>query len=77
MIPSEVHRKAYEDFDLVVSLDDEGDAEIEILFHDATTRLPMHWDDLRDIIDFAAIHALGMTSPYVVEYEDTREGMKA
>lgn len=74
---SEHHTKSFEYFDLHVIVNDEGDSEIRLDFPEPFPSLALHWDDLREVIDFAAVHALGMKDPYVVEYEDTREAIQA
>jgi hypothetical protein len=72
----EKHEKSFEEFDLRVEINDEGD--VWITFHDSTKMLlGMTWDDLREVLDFAATHGLKMTNPYVVEYADTREAIEA
>ncbi len=72
----ERHTKSFEYFDLEITLSD-GDAEIVMRFPERVSSIGMVWDDVREILDFAAQHALGMKEPYVVEYEDTREAIEA
>lgn len=74
---SEKHSTTFEYFDLHVDVNDEGNAEIRIAFPERVSYLAMTWDDLREVVDFAAQHAIGMKNPYVVEFEDTREGMSS
>ena len=74
---SEKHSKSFEYFDLHVDVTDEGDVRIELAFPEPFSTLALHWDDLREMLDFAAVHGLGMKEPYVVEYRDTREAIEA
>lgn len=75
---SETHSITFEHFDLTVEVSDEGTVEIWLV---ATTRgagsIRMEWDTLCEVIDFAAVHGLGMKKPNIVEYRDTREAIEA
>jgi hypothetical protein len=63
------HELGFEDFDLRVEREDDG--EIWISFHcSGKCVLTMTWEDLREVVDFAAVHGLGMQAPYIVEMAD-------
>jgi hypothetical protein len=72
---SEKHERSFEHFDLKVLVNDDGESEIVFVFPERYSSLSMVWDDLREVVDFVAKHALGMETPMVVEWNETQEAL--
>lgn len=71
---SDTHRTDFTDFDLEVTVNDDGDVLIDFRHPDGEHHIRMEWDTLREVIDFVGVHGLAMKEPYFVEYVDTVEG---
>jgi hypothetical protein len=70
---NERHEKAFGQFDMRLSVEADGDMWISFCI-DNKCVLTMTWEELREILDFAAVHGLKMQQPYLVEYNETVEG---
>lgn len=70
---AEKHSTEIEGVSVRVDVLDEGD--VSVAFQQGA--VSFSWDGLREVLDFAAKHGLGMQNPYVVEYDDTREAIEA
>jgi hypothetical protein len=73
---AEEHVKAFEEFDLHVQTTNEGESFYTLRFPEATKTLALHWDDIRELLDFAAVHGLGMKDPWVVESTQVLESAR-
>lgn len=55
---SEHHSTSFDYFDLHVEVTDDGDVRVKLAFPEAVKSIGMTWDELREVIDFAAVHYL-------------------
>jgi hypothetical protein len=73
----ELHSTSFEEFDFEVTVQDDGSVNVYLKSVAPTRNLGMTWDELCELVHFAAIHGLGMKNPWIGEYAETVEGAAA
>jgi hypothetical protein len=68
------HRLDFEEFNLDVTVSNDGEVFISFISPGGLSQIDMAWDELREAVYFVGKHGLNIDNPWFGHYDDTVEG---